>query len=203
VTIEKGQAWGAPGRLPADGVIVRTDAEARAVVEDAMLSRSPIPVLGLLGGDLCKTLGGRGDEGRLHSDDAVTVPVDLVSVLIDGRQHWFVSHLVVRRGWWKGQIVAIMNAQWIGKWDVAPRSHPNDGVVDAFDVRLGVNDRLKALRRLPSGTHVPHPQIQERRGDELRFEFHRPTPLYLDGEHICTARYIALQVLPDALTCVV
>src|SRR3954462_4070300 len=102
MTIDKGRAWGAPGRMPADGVLVRSDAEARAVVEDALLAGVEIPTLGLLGGDLCRTLGGRGDEDRLRSDDAMTMPVDLVSVLVDGRQHWFVSHLVARRSWWKG-----------------------------------------------------------------------------------------------------
>src|SRR4051812_13742248 len=116
MTIDKGVAWGRPGPLPDDGVIVRSDAEARAVIEDALLADAEIPTLGLAGGDLCRTLGGRGDEARLRSDEAVTVPVDLASVLVDGRQHWFLSHLVARRSWWKGQVLAIMNAEWIGNW---------------------------------------------------------------------------------------
>ena len=29
------------------------------------------------------------------------------------------------------QRLAVMNAQWIGRWDVAPKGHPNDGMVEA------------------------------------------------------------------------
>ena len=50
--IAKGQAWGEPGPLPADGVVVRSDADARAVVEEARRANRPVPVIGLLGGDL-------------------------------------------------------------------------------------------------------------------------------------------------------
>ncbi len=38
MTIKKGETWGAPGPLPADGVVVRSDAEARAVVSEARRS---------------------------------------------------------------------------------------------------------------------------------------------------------------------
>ena len=102
MTIEKGQPWGTPGALPSDGIVVRTDAEARAIVERARRAGAPVPALGLLGGDLCRTVGGAGDEARLRSADAVQLPVDLGAALIDGRLHWFVAHLVVRRRWWRG-----------------------------------------------------------------------------------------------------
>jgi hypothetical protein len=26
-----------------------------------------------------------------------------------------------------------MNAQWLGSWDLGPRSHPNDGLTDVTD----------------------------------------------------------------------
>src|SRR3954454_20441272 len=100
MTVRKGESWGCPGPLPADGVLVRSDAEARAVIETCRRQDDPIPVLGLLGGDLCRTLGGRGDESRLHGSDAQTFAVDLGAVLVDGRLHWFVAHLVARRSWW-------------------------------------------------------------------------------------------------------
>ncbi|MCU1498073.1 MAG: hypothetical protein JWM47_2026, partial [Acidimicrobiales bacterium] len=95
MTIEKHRQWGAPGMLPPDGVVVRSDGEARAVVETARRADGPVPALGLLGGDLCRTVGGKGDEQRLHSGDATALPTDLGSVLLDGKLHWFVAHLVV------------------------------------------------------------------------------------------------------------
>jgi hypothetical protein len=203
VTIEKGELWGSAGALPADGVLVRTDAEARAAVEGPRRAGAPIPALGLLGGDLCRTVGGRGDEARLHSPDAMTLPADLGSVLLDGRQHWFVSHLVARRSWWRGRVVAVMNAQWIGRWDVAPRSHPNDGLLDVFDGSPSLDDRLKARRRLLTGTHVPHPDIAQRRTAALTLELDRPTPIWLDGERVGTAQHLAVRLEPDALRLVV
>lgn len=203
MTIEKGRPWGQPGQLPDDGVAVHSDAEARALVEAARRRGEAPPALGLLGGDLCRTVGGRGDEARLRSAEAMMLPMDLGSVLIDGRHHWFVAHLVVRRSWWRGPVIAVMNAQWIGRWDVAPRSHPNDGRLDVFEADLSLDDRLKARRRLRSGTHVPHPGIAERRVAALQFELDRPTPVHLDGEEVAVARRLAVRVEPDALTCVV
>jgi diacylglycerol kinase family enzyme len=205
MTIRKGEAWGEPGALTTDGVVVHSDAEARRVVEAARRAGERPPPLGLAGGDLCRTLGGRGDVRRLRSSDAVRLPVDLGAVLVDGRPHWFVAHLVARRSWWRGRVVAVMNAEYVGAWDVAPRAHPNDGVLDVLDVApaLSLGDRVKARRRLPGGAHVPHPAITQQRRAALQIEFARPTPVWLDGERVGTATTLSVRVEPDALTCVV
>ena len=118
---------------------------------------------------------------RLHTG-ATVVPVDLAAVLVDGRLHWFVAHLVARRGWWRGPIVAAMNAQHLGPWDVAPRGHPNDGRLDVFEGDLGLGDRWKARRRLATGTHVPHPGITERHVAAVQLELTAGTKVWLDGE---------------------
>lgn len=203
MTIVKGEPWGAPGPLPSGGVAVRSDRQARAVLEAARRANEALPPLGLLGGDLCRTVGGRGDADRLRSPEAMSLPADLGSVLIDGRLHWFVAHLVVRRSWWRGRVVAVMNAQWIGSWDVAPRSHPNDGLLDVFDGDLSLDDRWKARRRLRTGTHVPHPGIAQRRVAALQLELDRPTPVWLDGERVAEARTLSIRLEPDAYTCIV
>ena len=96
VPIRKGEAWGAVGPLPPDTVVVRSNTQARAVVTDARRNGRAIPPLALLGGDLCRTLGGTGDEARLRSGGATEVGVDLGAVLLDGRLHWFLAHLVAR-----------------------------------------------------------------------------------------------------------
>ena len=198
MTIRRGEPWGEPRPLPADGVLVHRDAEARALVEAARRGGTPPPPLGLLGGDLCRTVGGRGDEARLRGPEAMRFPMDLGSVLIDGRLHWFVAHLVARRSWWRGRIVAAMNAQWIGGWDVAPRSHPNDGLLDTFNATLPFGDRLKARRRLATGTHLPHPAIVERRTAHLQVEMDRPADVWLDGERVARARTLVIRIEPDA-----
>lgn len=203
MTIRKGEVWGAAAPLPRHGVTVHSDREARAIVTAARRAGEPIPPLGLLGGDLCKTLGGTGDEDRLRSGEAMSLPVDLGAVLIDGRLHWFVAHLVAKRSWWHGRVVVAMNAQYLGDWDVAPKSHPNDGRLDVLDGKLTVGQRWQARQRLKHGTHVPHPAIEERRVTAIQLELDRPTPIELDGEPVGTARTLSLRVEPDALLCVV
>lgn len=203
MTIEKHAPWGTSCPLPFDGVEVSSDREARMVVEAARRAHRPVPTLGLLGGDLCRTVGGPADGARLRSADAVTLPMDLGSVLLDGRLHWFVAHLVVRRSWWRGRVVAVMNAEWIGRWDVAPKSHPNDGLLDVFDGDLSLDDRWKARSRLLTGTHVPHPGVTQRRVDAVQLEFARPTPVWLDGDRVGTATNLSVRVEPDAFACVI
>jgi diacylglycerol kinase family enzyme len=184
-------------------VVVRSDREARAIVTAARRANEPIPPLGLLGGDLCRTLGGTGDEERLRSDRAMRVPVDLGAVLVDGRLHWFVAHLIARRSWWRGRVVAAMNAQFLGAWDVAPRGHPNDGRLDVLDADLPLDERWQVRARLKTGTHVPHPRIDEQHVTALQVDLARPTPLYLDGDDLGPATTLAIRVEPDALICVV
>jgi hypothetical protein len=205
VTLRRGEAWGEAGGLPAGGVVVGSDAEARAVVEAARRAGDPVPALGLVGGDLCRTLGGRGDRGRIEGGGGVRVPVDLGSALVDGRHHWFVAHLVARRSWWRGRVVAVMNAEFLGPWDVAPRAHPGDGLLDVLDAApsLRLGDRWKARRRLPTGAHLPHPAIAVARRAAVQIDLDRPTPVWLDGEPVGEARNLSVRLEPDALVCVV
>lgn len=203
MTIRKGGTWGSPGPLPHDGVVVRSDLEARRIVTGARRERRPLPALGLLGGDLARTCGAPGREERLRSVDAQQLPVDLGEVLVDGTLHFFVAHLVARASWWRGPVVAAMNAQFLGDWDVAPRSHPNDGRLDLLEADLSLSDRWKARARLRTGTHVPHPGITERRVKAVQLDLAPGTQVWLDGERIGPARALSIRVEPDALTVVV
>jgi diacylglycerol kinase family enzyme len=205
VVIRPGQAWGEAGPPPEGLVVVDGDAAARRVAEAARRAGEPVPPLGLAGGDLARTLGARGGAARFAGGEVVRAPVDLGSALVDGRQHWFVAHLVVRASWWRGRIVAAMNAEFLGAWDVAPRSHPNDGRLDVLDVdaALPLGDRLKARRRLRAGTHVPHPRIGQSRVAAVQVDLDRPTPVWLDGERVGEACRLSIRVEPDALVCAV
>jgi hypothetical protein len=203
VTIERNRPWGDRGGLTADGVVARTDHELRAVVEAARRAGTSPPVVGLLGGDLCRTLGGRGDPSRLRSPDAMRVLIDVVMAELDGERHWFVAHLLARRSWWRGRVLAVMNAEFIGAWDVAPRSHPNDGVVDVLDGDPSLSDRWKARARLPTGAHVPHPSISQTRAKRFEATLAPRTRVWLDGDALGPVRHLRLTVEPDALVVVV
>jgi hypothetical protein len=189
--------------LPEDGVVVRNDAEARAVIEDARRAGAQLPVIGLLGGDLYRTLGGRATgPDRLRSADAVRFPVDLGAALVDGRLHWFIAHLLARNRRWT-RIFAAMNAQWYGDWNLGPRAHPDDGLLDTYDARLRPADLLPVRTRLGSGSHLPHPRIVERRVATVQVSFDRPRSIALDRVGVGPARTLSVRVEPDALTVVV
>jgi hypothetical protein len=194
VPIAKGSSYGEPAPVPDGLVVVRSDAEARKVLEDARRERRPYPPLGLLAGDLCRTLGG----GAGPELAGVRFPVDLGVVLADGRLHLFVASLVARTRLWTRAFVA-MNAQYLGPWDLGPRSHPGDGLLDTYDVRLKPGQLLPVRARLPAGSHLPHPGIKERRVPALQVELDRALPLRLDGDLVGRARVLSLRVEPDAL----
>ena len=206
MTIKKGQSWGHRGALPDGGVVVHSDADARTALEDARRRGVAYPPLGLLGGDLCRTLGGTGDESRLRSGDAITFSVDLGQALVDGTMHLFVAHLVARTPLWTRAYV-VMNDQWYsgrhGAWNLGPRAHPGDGLLDAYDVHLSVGDLLRVRRRLHHGAHLPHPGIEERRAPAVHVELERPLPVRLDGVSVGRGRSLSVRVEPDALTVVV
>ena len=196
--IAKGQPWGAPGDLPEGGVVVASDAEAAAALHEARRDRRPFPALGLLAGDLCRTLGGGGQREL----QGVRFTVDLGEALLDGRLHLFVAHLVARSRLWTRAFV-VMNAQYLGDWNLGPRAHPNDGLLDMYDAHLPPNQLLPVRSRLHHGAHLPHPNIKERRSAAQQVELERPLPVRLDGVKVGPARVISVRLQPDALTVVI
>lgn len=200
--IRRGRDWGGEGQLPDGGVIVSSDGEARRAVESARRRSEPIPVLGLAGGDLCRTLGGSGDLRRLRQGGSM-LTCDVGSVLLDGRIHWFTAHLVARHSWLSGRVLVVMNAAFLGRWNLGPRAHPGDGLLDISDASLPLRQRLAAWRRLPAGTHLPHPAISTARRASFTASFERPVPVLLDGTPAGRARRITVRVESNALTVVV
>jgi diacylglycerol kinase family enzyme len=196
-------SWGTHGPLAEGSELVTTDAELRHLVSDATRhGRRPEPV-GVLGGDLCRTVGGAGSVERLRTPEAVHLPVDVGAVLVDGRLHHFVAHLVARRRWWHGEFLVAMNAQWLGDWDLGPRSHPGDGRLDLTWGSLPWTQRIEARRRARTGDHLPHPKLTHRRLSHHSASFDRPIGVWLDGERVGEGRDLVVRVEPSALTIVV
>lgn len=182
--------------MPADTCVVDGDRAASLALERARKAGEGFPVLGLAGGDLWRTLG--GTVGSLDRGGSTGFPIDLGEVLIDGKLRFFVAHVVAHSRTWRHAFVA-MNAQWRGDWNLGPKSHPNDGILDTYRADLAPADRLKVWRRLPTGSHLPHPGIKPERGRSVATEFARPLTVEVDGERIGVARNLAVRVEPDAL----
>lgn len=200
--ISPGSPYGVITETPSGVVEVNTDADAANVVREARRHGASPPALLLRGGDLHRTLGGiasSGDSARIGRT-SVMFPVDLGVVEVDGTEHIFVAHAVLRRQMWSGPFLVAMNAQWCGPLDLGPRSHPGDGLLDITSGALGARQRLEARRRARSGTHLPHPDLVVRRSHQEVFESERPFTLYLDGQPVQRCQRVLLRVESDALT---
>ncbi len=206
MSIRRGAPWGEDGDrggLPDDAVVVAGNRELRQLVEEHRRDARPLPPVGLAGGDLWRTLGGTATAKRLDGNDAQLLTVDIGAVLVDGRLHWFVAHLVARRTWWSGRVWVAANAAHHGRWNIAPRAHPGDGLLDVLDGDLAIGQRFEARRRLPRGDHVPHHDIAYRRVAAMQVTFDRATPVWLDGDRIGIGRHLSLRLEPDALRVVI
>jgi len=202
MTIKKNGDYGRPAALPPGSPTAASDIELRGIVCSAR-SEHRLPVtVGLLAGDLCRTLGGVGDANRLLSPQALTVPVDLPIAVIDGTEYPFVAHLLIGRPFAKGFGV-VMNAQWLGALDLGPRSHPGDGLIDVTIGTLPWTQRRLALRRAHSGSHLPHPSLTHRRTSQEHFVFPSPVSVQIDSGLQLKAKKIDIRLEPDAFFVVV
>ena len=202
MTIRKGVEWGSEQPRPAGLVELADDAAYGRLVDECRRTGRPIPPTTLRAGGLARTLGAPlpGAVPGRPGPTTQVLPIDLGRARLDGVDHWFAAHLVARRSWWYGPVVAVMNAEFLGDWDVAPRSHPNDGRLDVVEVdaALPIGQRWRARSRLPRGEHVPHPLITERRVREQAWTFARPMRIWLDGVAHGRVRHLEVAVEPDA-----
>lgn len=129
----------------------------------------------------------------------VRVPVDLGVVTVDGRDHVFIAHAVFRTRWWGGVFVVVMNAQWCGELDLAPRSHPGDGLLDITEGQLPIRQRRAARTRALSGSHLPHPGLSVRRASTEQVETGHRTMLLLDGVRVQRCSSASVRIESDAV----
>ena len=192
--IARGQAWGEPAPVPDDALPVDSDAGAGEALEQAEAAGAPFPPLLLRGGDLFRTLGGSAGPRTA----GVRFTVDVGEADLDGRRRLFVAHLVARSVLWSRAFVA-MNAQWRGAWNLGPRAHPGDGLLDTYDMELELAQVLAVRSRVTLGAHLPHPGIRERRARQAEVDLVRPRLVLVDGRRSGRARRISVRVRPDAV----
>ena len=199
MTIEKGMPWGIAVPSPKDLRIVPTDRAAREFVVTQRERGDTLRPLGLGGGDMARTMG--GGQGRFPGTVTLAT-IDLLRVQSGDRVTWAVAHVVARRTWHRGEVLFAMNAEFLGEYDVAPRSHPNDGQVDIVHVAADMPWRARraAAARARTATHLPHPQLTTRQVAEYSVAFARPLVIWVDGMRWGSAAALTITVEPDALT---
>ena len=204
MTIRKGQDWGEPGALAADAAVADDDRSAAELLGTAWSAGGAMPEIGLLGGDLHRTLGApHHDASDLRAGRGLRFPMDLGTVRIDGGEPVvFVVHLVAtaaRNGrLWSSRTVTVMNGSHVGPANLGPRAHPNDGRLDVVDGALPRGERSNGRRRSLTGTHLPHPDLAERRGAHHVVESSAPLHVRLDGSPVGSGTHLEITCHPDA-----
>jgi len=191
VTIAKGHPWGDEVARPEHVATAASDAELAGFV-----TADPDALVGVSGGDVFSALGrpaGRAPMAR-------RLPMDALRISTDAGDFVAVAHVVLRNQWWSGPLFAVMNVGSIGRWNVAPAGHPNDGRAEVVEVDAGMTlrTRLQVRRRLPTGTHLPHPQIRVRPRAEGTIELDRPLGCWVDGMRHDQVQRVTFAVEADA-----
>ena len=130
-------------------------------------------------------------------------PIDLGVIEFGRERHCFIAHAVMRRRGWLGRGVVAMNAQWLGEWDLGPRSHPNDGLLDVTDGAVPFGERRQARQRAKTGSHLPHPGLHSSRVTSIDLRFDRPLGIWLDGAKVGRSTDVHLEIQPDAFIVVI
>jgi len=201
MTIRPGSAWGRAVPPPDRLVVARTDADVVDAVERSAATGTAV---GIGGGDLARTLGDPSLVGRPTLNE---LTIDLLEVRLDGVAVRACAHVTARLpwsrgGWLRGPVLIVMNAEFLGPWDVAPRGHPNDGRAEVFEVAasMRLRVRLDARRRARTAAHVPHPDIVQRSVRSADWTFPTALDVHVDGRRVGAARQLAIAVVPDAAT---
>jgi hypothetical protein len=195
--IEKGIEWGEQRSVPEGTHLAATDGGLRQWIVAHRQRAERVPDVAISGGDLGRTVS----AGALVGRPATYAAFDLVRVTADGEHvTWAAAHVVARRSWWWGEVLLAMNAEHLGRFDVAPRAHPNDGLVDVVRVDPAMRPRARrqARRRACTGTHLPHPLLTVARGAHHTVGFARPLWVWVDGGRWHRATSLQLDVEIDA-----
>jgi len=203
MTIRRGGDWGRLGTPPEDIPSAKSDREIGERLGDGLTT------IRLCGGDMFATLGGSTSESLTPS---LELPIDVMQISFKhsrdselntrlASSHCVLRAINARGGWFRGSAVAVMNAQYLGKWDVAPRGHPNDGRVEVLEVdtRMSVRQRIIARSRMQTGTHLPHPDISVKSVSEFVWSDSVLT-MWIDGAKIGLVQFVEIRVMKDFAT---
>ena len=216
--LRPGEPWGRAASSPPDVEVAGDDGDLVAVAAShpgALVRYRPSP-----GSDLARALG-LGPDGvgttevaidalAIDPDDGAVNAVDAVNVVVLGpapdRLRWTARalHMTVRidgRAWFSGRAttVVVANGQFLRGTDVVPRGHPGDGWAEVQVYALARRARRAMRRRLPTGTHVPHPGVRSRRAHRVEVEVARPVPVEVDGRPQGRTGRLVVTLVPAAI----
>jgi hypothetical protein len=206
MTIRKGEQWGEPCSAPIGLLEFATERD----LGEHVRGKGIIPEAVLKSGTLNQALG---IAAPTTDRERIKVLIDLIKVAytdLDGRDRddIAVGSVLIGRRSWLGDVYIVSNCGYLGTRELLSKAHPNDGVMDVLTVSslMPFMQRLQAWRRIPTSSHLPHPDISTKQterfswpivGDESRS---KGTRLVIDGESLGLVKSVRMQVIPDAIT---
>ncbi len=206
MTIRKGEQWGESCTTPIGLPEFATERDLGWHVR----GNGIIPEAILKSGTLIQALG---IAAPTTDRERIKVLIDLIKVAytdLDGRDRddIAVGSVLIGRRSWLGDVCIVSNCGYLGKRELLSKAHPNDGVMDVLTVSslMPFMQRLQAWRRIPTSSHLPHPDISTKQIERFWWPLEgnesplKRTRLVIDGEFLGLVKSVRMQVIPDAIT---
>ena len=159
-------------------------------------------LIGLQGGDLHESLGGRGVGEREGDEGTVGLKVDLGQLVIGKSNYLFASYCKISKPLKPWYTIWVVNSPIIDHRRISPKSHPADGLLDIVEFSLSFRQSLKAYKRAKSGDHLPHPQIKTSKKRTYMIKASGKREVVIDGKKIAYCKEVSISIIPHAIAVV-
>lgn len=195
MTIKRGEEWGRRITAPDEFAVLSSDAELAGHPRD-------VPAA-VTAGDLWCALG--RPRRVAPGDECTEVSIDAMEVTVTrGNGSVFTTRAassVEVGGWFSREgYVAVLNTGFLRGLNLTPRSHPNDGRIEVFEIdrKASFMQRLLIRRRGGTGSHLPHPDVAISAVQSARLErASRGRTLRIDGHKMRSWRSVSIDSAPD------
>ena len=190
--IRRGEPWGLETTWPEDAVIIHSD--------HALALADPSRPVFLASGDISRSLG----HPSMPSGDGKCTEVRIDAMLCTvassaGERKIVAASSIIVGSHWRHRHMIISNGGWWNEWNIAPRAHPNDGIVELLTLseKMTMRQRWLAKRKMRTGTHLPHPDISMVRISSATVDRISGEKLLIDGQAVSIWESLSVEVLPD------
>ncbi|MBC95881.1 hypothetical protein CL649_03325 [bacterium] len=159
-------------------------------------------LIGLQGGDLYESLGGRGLGERESNKGTIGLKLDLGQLVIGQSNYLFASYCKISKPLKPWYTIWVINSPIIGHRRISPKSHPADGLLDIVEFSLSFRQSLKAYKRSTSGDHLPHPHIKTSKKRTYKINERGKRKVVIDGKKISYSNEVSVSVIPHAIAVV-